>query len=54
VENSGDSEALVDMRRILTQRDALYGKADLRVDTSGKSVRQSLKQLVASIEKQRT
>ncbi len=54
VENSGDTEALVDMRRILAQRDALYGKADLRVDTSGKSVRQSLKQLIASIEKQKT
>ena len=54
VENSGDTEALVDMRRILAQRDALYGKADLRVDTSGRSVRQSLKELIASIEKQKT
>ncbi len=54
VENSGDTEALIDMRRILAQRDASYGKADLRVDTSGRSVRQSLKELIASIEKQKT
>ncbi|MEA2679994.1 MAG: family transcriptional regulator, aerobic/anaerobic benzoate catabolism transcriptional, partial [Candidatus Binataceae bacterium] len=37
VENSGDTEALTDMRRILAQRDVLYGKADLRIDTSRKT-----------------
>jgi XRE family aerobic/anaerobic benzoate catabolism transcriptional regulator len=47
VEGSGDSEALTDMRRILTQREPLYRKADAHVDTSGKSARQSLKELLS-------
>jgi XRE family aerobic/anaerobic benzoate catabolism transcriptional regulator len=51
VENSGDSEALTDMRRILAQRDVLYGKADLRIDTSRKSETQALKKLIAAIDK---
>ena len=51
VEGSGDSEAMADMRRILDQRNALYGKADVRVDTSGKTVRQSLKSLIALTSK---
>ena len=46
VEGSGDSEALVDMRRILAQRDPLYAKADARLDTSGKTARQSIKALL--------
>ncbi len=46
VEGSGDSEALVDMRRILAQRDALYRKADARLDTSGRTLRQSLNELL--------
>jgi len=45
VTGSGDSEALADMRRILAQRDPLYGKADARLQTSGKSARQSLTEL---------
>jgi XRE family aerobic/anaerobic benzoate catabolism transcriptional regulator len=53
VENSGDSEALADMRRILSQRDPLYGKADAAIDTRGKSPRQSLKELIAAVEKSR-
>jgi XRE family aerobic/anaerobic benzoate catabolism transcriptional regulator len=51
VENSGDSEALSDMRRILSQRDALYGKADALLDTSGKTVKQSARELIALVEK---
>lgn len=47
VEGSGDSEALVDMRRILAQRDPLYGKADARLNTSGKTLRQSFKELLS-------
>lgn len=53
VEGSGDTEALADMRRILAQRDAFYGKADVQLSTSGKTPRQSLKQLIAIVEKQR-
>ncbi len=46
VEGSGDTEALADMRRILAQREALYGKADARLQTSGRTERQSLKDLI--------
>jgi XRE family aerobic/anaerobic benzoate catabolism transcriptional regulator len=46
VEGSGDTEALTDMRRILAQRDPLYGKADARLQTRGKSARQSLRELI--------
>ena len=46
VEGSGDSEALVDMRRILAQRDPLYRKADAQLDTRGKTSRQSLQELL--------
>ena len=53
VEGSGDSEALTDMRRILAQRDALYGKADARLNTSGKSPERSLRELIALVGKQR-
>jgi XRE family transcriptional regulator, aerobic/anaerobic benzoate catabolism transcriptional regulator len=46
-EGTEDAQALADMRRILAQRDALYGKADARLTTSGKTVRQSLKELLS-------
>src|SRR5215469_42348 len=47
VAGSGDTEALTDMRRILAQRDPLYGKADARVPTRGKTARQSLRELIS-------
>ena len=46
VAGSGDTEALADMRRILAQRDPLYGKADVRLQTRGKTARQSLRELI--------
>jgi XRE family transcriptional regulator, aerobic/anaerobic benzoate catabolism transcriptional regulator len=49
-EGTRDEQALVDMRRILAQRDELYGKADARVITSGKTIRQALKELIAKVE----
>jgi XRE family transcriptional regulator, aerobic/anaerobic benzoate catabolism transcriptional regulator len=42
---AGNREAMDDLRRILERRDALYRRADATVDTSGKSVSQSLRQL---------
>jgi XRE family aerobic/anaerobic benzoate catabolism transcriptional regulator len=42
---SGHSEAMKDLRDILTAREPLYGKADVTLDTSGKSVEQSLNSL---------
>jgi XRE family transcriptional regulator, aerobic/anaerobic benzoate catabolism transcriptional regulator len=46
VTGSGDTEALADMRRILAQRDPLYGRADARLQTRGQSARQSLTELI--------
>jgi XRE family transcriptional regulator, aerobic/anaerobic benzoate catabolism transcriptional regulator len=43
---SGDTEALADMRRILAQRHPLYGRADARLQTRGKTARQSLTELI--------
>jgi len=47
LEDGGDGEALSDMRRILSQRQALYRKADAHLDTSAKTAQQSLRQLIA-------
>ncbi len=51
VEGSGDSEALADMRRILAQRNALYSKADVKLNTSNRTAKQSLASLIAIAEK---
>jgi XRE family transcriptional regulator, aerobic/anaerobic benzoate catabolism transcriptional regulator len=42
---SGSTEAMEDLKRILAGRELLYRKADATVDTSGKTVAQSLKLL---------
>jgi XRE family transcriptional regulator, aerobic/anaerobic benzoate catabolism transcriptional regulator len=42
---AGTREAMHDLRRILAGRAALYGQADLTVDTAGKSIDQSLAEL---------
>jgi len=42
---SGHSEAMQDLRDILASREPLYGKADVQLDTSGKSIEQSLSAL---------
>jgi XRE family transcriptional regulator, aerobic/anaerobic benzoate catabolism transcriptional regulator len=45
-----DNEAAMeDLRRILAGREALYSKADARVDTAGKTTPQSLKELKAAV-----
>ena len=41
----GRSAALDEIRKLLADRDRLYGRADAVVDTSGKTVRQSLAEL---------
>ena len=49
-EGTEDVQALADMKRILGQRDELYGKADAVLSTSGKTVRQSLRELIGISE----
>lgn len=46
-EGTEDVQALADMRKILGQRDELYSKADAVLSTTGKTVRQSLRNLIA-------
>jgi XRE family aerobic/anaerobic benzoate catabolism transcriptional regulator len=46
-----DNEAAMeDLRRILAGRHSLYAKADATVDTAGKTVEQSLKELRAAVQ----
>jgi XRE family aerobic/anaerobic benzoate catabolism transcriptional regulator len=42
---SGNREAMEDLHRILRGRTALYGRADVTIDTAHKSIEQSLQQL---------
>jgi XRE family aerobic/anaerobic benzoate catabolism transcriptional regulator len=44
-----NDEAMEDLRRILIGRSALYSKADATVDTAGKTVEQSLRELQAAV-----
>ena len=44
-----NEEAMEDLRRILAGREALYSKADARVDTAGKTTAQSLRELKAAV-----
>jgi XRE family transcriptional regulator, aerobic/anaerobic benzoate catabolism transcriptional regulator len=42
---AGNQDAMEDLRRILAAREAMYGKADLVVDTSGETPQESLAKL---------
>lgn len=46
---TGNREAMEDLHRILRGRSALYGRADVTVDTAHKSIEQSLQQLRKAI-----
>jgi XRE family aerobic/anaerobic benzoate catabolism transcriptional regulator len=46
----GRSAALEEIRRLLADRDRLYGRADVALDTSGKSARASLSQLLSLVK----
>lgn len=46
---AGHTEAMNDLRNILTAREPLYSKADLTLDTSGRSVEVSLAELQRAI-----
>jgi XRE family aerobic/anaerobic benzoate catabolism transcriptional regulator len=49
---AGNPEAMEQLKSILTSREALYGQAPARLDTSGKTEDQSLKELLTIIEAQ--
>jgi XRE family aerobic/anaerobic benzoate catabolism transcriptional regulator len=46
---AGNDEAMDDLKRILVSREALYGKADAVVDTSGETAEQSFAKLVDAV-----
>ena len=46
---SGNREAMNDLRRILATREPLYAKADIAISTAGRSVEESLEELLKSI-----
>ena len=46
---AGSPEAMDDLRRILLGRAAFYGKADLQVDTSGRSIGEAFEPLRAGV-----
>jgi XRE family aerobic/anaerobic benzoate catabolism transcriptional regulator len=53
---AGNAQAMDDLKRILDARAVLYGQADVIVDTAGRSVKQSLKDLkraLAALEPRR-
>jgi len=49
---AASEEAMADLRRILAGRNALYAKADATVDTSGKPVETSLRELLTAVDGQ--
>jgi XRE family transcriptional regulator, aerobic/anaerobic benzoate catabolism transcriptional regulator len=46
---AGHAEAMDDLRKILTSRESLYGKADAVVDTSGRTTEESFEALRGSL-----
>jgi len=46
---AGSQQAMDDLRRILEERGELYGRADLTIDTTGRSADESLQQLLAEL-----
>jgi XRE family transcriptional regulator, aerobic/anaerobic benzoate catabolism transcriptional regulator len=46
---SNNRDAMSDLKRILSEREVLYGKADLQIDTSGREFEESLEGLVQSL-----
>jgi len=45
---AGNTEAMADLERILATRDALYRRADVTLNTSGRSVEESLEELLSA------
>jgi XRE family aerobic/anaerobic benzoate catabolism transcriptional regulator len=46
---AGSQQAMDDLRRILEERTELYGRADLEIETTGKSETQSVRELLARV-----
>ena len=46
---ANNRDAMSDLKRILAEREALYSKADIQVDTAGRSVEESLEILIQAL-----
>ncbi|HEY6343349.1 MAG TPA: helix-turn-helix transcriptional regulator [Bryobacteraceae bacterium] len=46
---SGNPNAMADLRRILAEREVLYSKADIQIDTAGRSPEESLETLMRAL-----
>jgi hypothetical protein len=46
---SNHRDAMSDLKRILSERDVLYSKADLQIDTSGRNFEKNLEGLTQSL-----
>ena len=46
---SDSRDAMSDLERILAERDVLYSKADIQIDTAGRTVEESLEMLIQSL-----
>jgi XRE family aerobic/anaerobic benzoate catabolism transcriptional regulator len=51
---AGNREAMDDLRRILANRNALYEKADVSIDTSGKAIGAAFEELRAEVARRAT
>jgi XRE family aerobic/anaerobic benzoate catabolism transcriptional regulator len=49
---AGNPAAMDELRSILTSRESLYARAEVLIDTSGKTVEQSLADLLAAIDRE--
>jgi XRE family aerobic/anaerobic benzoate catabolism transcriptional regulator len=47
---AGNAQAMDDLRRILDSRAMLYSQADATVDTAGRTVKQSLRELKRALQ----
>lgn len=50
---AGSQQAMDDLRRILEERTPLYARADLTIDTAGRTVQQSTRQLLSALKRQK-
>ena len=46
---ANNRDAMSDLKRILVEREALYSKADIQIDTAGRSFEESLEILIQAL-----
>jgi len=51
---AGNREAMDDLRRILANRNDLYARADVTIDTSGKTVMATFEELRTELARRKT